>query len=915
MKAIPHLVLFLGLPHLAIAKPTDETKRVYMTINRSIDDSLVQTSGEVMLTRAEKLAIRQLMKLVKEQGNKPEAANLWYRLAEHYVRRSKAGQHFEVVKTADSEAFRIIPASLKNVTQVTELKSALKIYNKIESTFPKFAKMDDVIFFHAFALQQLKNEKLAEKKYDLIIEKYPLSHHHCDALLARGEIDFERKNHKVAIGYYESHLKKCSGEKAQIAQYKHAWSLYNLGQSEAAVDSMLTLIRGQKKLATPSFQLLTEAYRDIALFYSDTKTRSSQILVDLGSISTYQELELTYSRLGSILSRYAKWEKIVETLPAWQNKANNPKETLGSLEHLVLAYYHSNRKNEFLSSVESYSLHGADGKSSASADFLFKFLADNKQTLVKSESTLESVLKCYLRVETDQDKRLIAHKTLAQIDLKNKRHLSAFLNALIVYELSKNEQEKSEHAKIFIKSHLDWIESLDRYRKIEPLLSSSLHIDRVERDLGESKDFEILRYDTAVLASQAGAFSVAEESLRPAVFSRVSFEEKSKIEDLYFRSLSDQKKFEELSDSVAKFLAAAEGKLTAARVKELTQLKEFAAYSYVTSTKSTKPNLVKDFALSGEKSQYRLQALKDLIKDTSEDPEKFKDFTKASLFFLQNYGDSDESELVLQALAARHRDSREIPTLHETLKAIAPKRSFETVYFRNLLLTSYLVHDKQGFENSRVFFSRKPSAVEAEQKSILSTLQSFDPSPDLLLAQRHFNENKKPEAFSVAKKIIGGPSYSQEEKARARLLQGRILLDEFKGQGTKSRVERFELVLGQFIEKYEKAELALADTLKYSHSPSRIEALRLRIDLKSTYEEMVKQFPTPVGMSPEEFAPIKDQLLATTVSFGKLKERDRSDINSIQSSLTLKERNQMGLFDPSSVSIQNLFGRSIAGGR
>lgn len=889
------LYLFMSFVlQTALAKPNLAGDKVYMSLSRSGDNAEMQTGGEVMITRTEQLAINQLMKLIKTDGHKNESAPLWYRLAEHYVRRSKAGQHFEVVKRADTQVFQVVPAALQNVTQKSELSNAVKIYQKIEAKFPKYNKIDDVLFFHGFALQQLKSEEAAKAKYKALITSHPKSEHFCDGLLSLGEIYFSEKKHKLALDFYTQHLKTCSGDKSQIARYKYAWSQYNLGETDLAIDAMIALIKLQKSMSSPSFQLLQESYRDIALFYSDS-SRSSSILADLGSISTTEELESTFERLGAALSRHAKWNLIIESLPAWHAKVANPEKTSGSLEYLVEAYFYSKDQSKFSTSLNQYVQVCQLSCAPKASTFIHKVLFENKATLVKNEDSLYQILNQYLKVETDLEKRLIAHKTLLQIEMKKKNSLKALEHSLIIAYRDKDESERKLHHKIAIQNSLESIE-----KKIPDLTDSSAFlIADFEATYGHSEESEKYLFDLANLAIKTTQnHQFASRLLSPVVQSPLRYSGKNRIEDLYIASLNEQKDYSTMSQALQKMLTRND--LATERKSQLLELKEFALYSAASSNSSQ----INSFALSTTTSKYRLQALKEIINKTSE-TNQTDEFRKSSLHFLQHYGSHPDSMQVFKAFAASHWNTKEVGLLHSSLLKVNPTESFLEEFNKTFLMTAFLTHDTQTLQRLKSVLTTQKSPLSKELQLIIATTEATVEDPVYLQAKDALAKNQMTQAFQLSKGLLKSAA-TQQLKAKARLIQSEVLIAEFKAQSTKTKAARFEQTLTIVVDKYEKAEKAIADTLAYRSPRESIQALQLRIALKDLYSEKMNSFPTPEGMAQADFQQIKDQLIATTVKFPEAQKSDLLSSQEIAKQLSFKDRVQMGLIKLTDINIDHV---------
>src|SRR5438445_10351550 len=87
-------------------------------------------SSEILITRSENKAIESLQAILKKQKGSKNEADLWYRLAELYMRRSKSGRFFDLHKDTPMMKLSSFPVPNEKGSEV--IKRAIKIYSKLE---------------------------------------------------------------------------------------------------------------------------------------------------------------------------------------------------------------------------------------------------------------------------------------------------------------------------------------------------------------------------------------------------------------------------------------------------------------------------------------------------------------------------------------------------------------------------------------------------------------------------------------------------------------------------------------------------------------------------------------------------------------------------------------------------------------
>ncbi len=117
-------------------------------------------------------------------------------------------------------------------------------------------------------------------------------------------------------------------------------------------------------------------------------------------------------------------------------------------------------------------------------------------------------------------------------------------------------------------------------------------------------------------------------------------------------------------------------------------------------------------------------------------------------------------------------------------------------------------------------------------------------------------------AFDKSKKIIAAEKRgaSNATLAEARLVQARILAQEFKNQSVKSQLSRLELVLQLKTEKLQKAQIAYQSAAQYGVPSVAVTAYRELADCYLHYSEALKNMPMPAGIADAEVEVFKTEI-------------------------------------------------------
>ena len=209
----------------------------------------VKLSGK---RREEIQSLQKLIKLSAGDGDK-ELPGYYFRLAElqweesqyfFFEANRKEGELIALPK-GDARAGRLQAERNEAEGQHRALqKQAVALYRAIIKKYPKYERLDEVLFFLARnLLQRDRADEDAMKAYRALIKSFPDSPYVPDAWMAFGEYYFDKANKtdrsanlKKAL---EAYQKAASYQESSVygyALYKQGWVQFNLGNFPAALD-------------------------------------------------------------------------------------------------------------------------------------------------------------------------------------------------------------------------------------------------------------------------------------------------------------------------------------------------------------------------------------------------------------------------------------------------------------------------------------------------------------------------------------------------------------------------------------------------------------------------------------------------------------------------------------------------------
>jgi cellulose synthase operon protein C len=227
---------------------------------------------ELLVASTEEKAIEQAQVLIKKYRGTSMEPDLQLRLAELYVRRARTDRFLEIHRKSE-EMVQLAPQLIKAAQPRKHINQAISIYDMIERRWPRYAKLDQVIFNNAFANQQVSNNQKAERLFGKLIKDFPSSYLIPDAHLALGEMVFQRRQFDLALKHFQAIKNYPDSMAYPYGLYKAAWTYYNMQDAAAGLKELEAVVkygRFVKEQGIDSrLDLRREALSDMALFFSD----------------------------------------------------------------------------------------------------------------------------------------------------------------------------------------------------------------------------------------------------------------------------------------------------------------------------------------------------------------------------------------------------------------------------------------------------------------------------------------------------------------------------------------------------------------------------------------------------------------------------------------------------------------------
>lgn len=863
--------------------------------------------AEMLVLKSEENAISQLKALIAKHKKSPIAADLNFRLAELYMRRSKTERFLELQK--DSEVVSIAPSLVSAASTKNVLKEAIGIYDNIIKNYKSFSKMDLVLYNNAYARQQIGDDAYARKLYATLIKRYKDSRLIPDSHLAIGQMSFKEKKFKKALAHFRQVMKYPKSKVYPFGMYMGSWAYYNLEAFTPGLKMLEKVVSFGKLVASKNLDarldLRNEAIADMAIFYSE-------VLPAEGAYSYFakqggqEAVPENLVRLARIYQRHSKHEDEITVLSAVLSKKSKT-ELVPEIYDMLISNYDANKKiTNAVANLES--LHIACGATS-------KWMKSQKDLGSAKDNCEEYLWPTSIR--------------LAQKYLKYWRHDNKLTNygdasekSFVVYLSATNPDAKNTTTARY--NYAELLFQREKFRESSAqytLVGSATKDKKVAHDamyaaivgLEKAVGDEWIEKDEEQFLTLAGTYVTANpkgEYVLDVNFKRglIAYEKKryadagpvflsvgtqfpdsdkgQKAQDLYLDILNIDKKYTDIKN-YSKSLVDSQ-KYEEERVVKLTKIYEQAYFLEIQKIEESGNNELalseyKKFSKENSKSPLAEKAYLNAININR----KMNDLLKASRSaeeFASLFPKSKETTTVLVKAAGDYENMAQLESAARVLESLGNNRIKDPQSAKYYFLSAEFNFVMGNFEKARTMFNDLSGLENPEMKSeSLAKLKAINDKQNYghsegLIKQLAKSGNKKdiaearikkieqdlvlgyePAAFKAAKGIIKG-SYSNAIKSRARIVQAKILEAEYKKQSMQASLNRFATVLSLKTSKLEKAQSAYESTIKYKDADTTIESLVRLAELYDDFAFTIKNMPMPTGLPAEDFEAFQVEL-------------------------------------------------------
>lgn len=790
------------------------------------------------------------------------------RLSELYLKQAKSARFFNLTKTSE-KTMSFLPPIISSKSSQKPLNEAVKAFETIQRRFPKYEDMDRVLFHSSLTYAQMGRFQMATNQVKELLVRFPKSSWVPDSHLLVGEVYYDQQNFKKALEHFALAAKSGKEKVANYAQYKQAWTEYNLRRHEDAINSLEILVKALDPQKAPNgFALRGEALRDLALFLTESRTPAESYSF-FASFTTEQETADAVVRIAGIYKSHSKHKEM---------------ETLGDL------YL---KRSTFEPGKIQIHLLFAD---------LFRELKKGDKQIA---SIKNAALLCQLQSSpTEACDTLLRQQITTAAEMwwkewnkgKSKQALD-FARQSLEVEMTHNPnprpQTQEAYAELLFQSE-DFESSARVYQDLtkqskDPIKTETFFYSRlVSLDRLMAKDpkkilpREDFKQDTKTYVTKfPKAIHKDELQLK---WARLEFEDfNSKESERLLREILSKKQKNDI-------LIPAQNQM----IETLNKNEK---------TKDLKEMLVQwiDSAPTNERKieLRRLQAK--LALEELEEDSHGKDANgslKAHVAFFKKYEDDLKvSEPVLWktlALALNAKDDTlaldfietagnrfpKDPRVWDSLKQILlkqtqqPNKNLGRVFAMSVKYVPLKERSGVLWNYREYLISKKSSDVKKVENEILDL--NVEPEASLIKVSRleeRLAAGQTRSVFEESKKFVSSKSPSPV-RARARLIQAQILEEEFKTQSVKTSLSKLQTVVAMKLEKMSKAQEAFVSAAQISNEPKVAEDARS--GLRRCFEHAIaalKNVQIKDDLTQEERKALDEQIQTLVIPLeAKLKE-------------------------------------------
>jgi TolA-binding protein len=919
MKTILLASLILTLPQISVSAER-ETKGLLPELKiNSTDEDLNQkkaVQSEVLITKTENQAIQALINILKKKKGSPQEPDLWYRLAELYMRRAKSGRFFDLNRDAEGPV-RFVAPEISGETAVASLKRAVQVYTKIEREFPKFRDMDGVLFNNAFASQQLKLGKNAEALYFKVVSQHPKSPLVPDAYLALGEMAYEGQKFKDALEYFQAIEKFPKARVYPYGMYKSAWTMYNLQKSDDAIQKLIQVVKYQDPTKAEGQQsnhnLRGEALRDLTLFFGETQP-ADKAYGFFSKIATTEEVGECIYNLGKLYDSHSRHKEMNVFLAEFIDKQPLSRFRV-KMEMLMITGNETARIRtesiKHLVAAAQLCKNGSDWRQSnkeiAEAECDYDFARTNVEMAKKW-------WELWQKNKASTSAREIAEYTQEAFRLHLDREdplkpdtKSRYAYAELLFQLGDFRKASEQYQVAGTKSVDTQIAHDANYSAIVALGKA---MDKKKESTDDAETVRLceyylkrhpkgehatqVRFKIGFIAYDQGNHVEAEKWLRPLASDEKAGEFKRKSEDLILDILNarkDYKGIKEFSTQISSQTKDDTRKTALSKIVREADYSEIQEFAKSDAGKSKAADRLVEFYNANKSTPLAKDSLWQALSLYYAD-HRVIEGAETALLYAKTFPDDKRSLDALKDAAKNYADSGLIMPAAQTMELIASISPKDTDHYVEAASELYLIEGKvkeaqetlkkqlteqnkanHGKIYAKLLMTMKGQEKSAEYQKLEDKIVNggFEPYASEIKVKRVeaiYNAGRLSDAFNAAKSLVGNESgINDDVRARARLVQAKVLEKEFIETRTKTTVEKLAVVLSIKTEKLDKAQTAFLTSAKIAKDPNtKLEALQ---GLNRIYTNYVDSVGHPIlkdeaQLTADDKKALADQLVKLT---------------------------------------------------
>lgn len=890
--------------------------------------------SELMITKAETKAIEALQKILARKKGTTEEASLQHRLAEMYMRRAKTGRFFDLNR--DSKFLMLTSFPVPPEKGLDWVRKANNVYTDIIRRFPKYEEIDTIVFNSAFAWQQLGKIKESENLYQALISKYPKSPLVPDAALALGELSYDQRRFALAMDHLAVVEKYPNSRVYLYALYKKAWAQYNIKDSDGAVKTLLEVAKASSATETESTKekqnLRKESLRDLVLFVSDTKS-SDEVYSMFKSFTTEEELGQSMYDLAKIHTLHGRHKQVASATSTFVKKhTSNPFIVKIQLLN-VEANENLRQRDEVLSALQQ----SVDLCAPTSIWYLAQSPEVQKETCVealnaKSHELANKWWDIWQKNKANTQFSQLTEK-LFHIVLDKESHPNTQLRfglAELLFQLGRWQEASTEYQTASLQLTEKKAKTPKEFNAKDEALSHDADYGALysaekatEKDAKSPLAFDRIRLAQEYVKHHPQGSHAAEVNLRIAVLyyaqkdidntlktlkpilaQKDKTDLVKKAEDLHLDVLNSQKNYPEMQKAVSAYMATEK---SAQRLDKLKLIELQTSYAFLQQKITENP----------DKAQAYSQELMDFAKKHPNTDLSSKALLQAAAInFNQGQGLAgaaamtemlsqnpkyDKTEQALMDAADAYAVAGEMVSAAKAYEKLASLNASKKWTYLETAADFYLLENEkskaQGLfqdilknvaatDRARVFtklmetFGKDDQASIQKVKTQLLAMNLEPYATDMLSeqAEQALAQKQMPKAFDLAKKIMSRP-VPEAARARARLVQARVLEQEFLGQSVNSsKADRMSMVLEMKVEKLEKAQTAFLSASRMSDNPETMLQAFLGIDrCYQGFIDSLKNMKLPAAMPENEQAQVRKDLAAVITPMEQKKQENLAE--------------------------------------